>query len=98
MFRDVIDYLNPNDVLVVNETRVLPARLIGQREDTGGAMEFLLLKRLDQRPLGNAGASPASAPRPVWTFSFGDGRLRAVVEGNCEDGGRIVRLPLRRRV
>ena len=47
VFRDVIDYLNPNDVLVVNETRVLPARLIGQREDTGGAMEFLLLKRLD---------------------------------------------------
>ena len=47
IFRDVIDYLNPGDALVVNETRVLPARLIGEREDTGGAMEFLLLRRVN---------------------------------------------------
>ena len=47
IFRDVIDYLNPGDVLVVNQTRVIPARLYGVKEGTGGAIEFLLLRRLD---------------------------------------------------
>lgn len=91
VFRDVIDYLNPNDVLVVNETRVLPARLIGQREDTGGAMEFLLLKRLDKDRWETL-VKPGKRAKTGVTFSFGDGQLRAVVEGNCEDGGRIVRF------
>lgn len=91
VFRDVIDYLNPNDVLVVNETRVLPARLIGQREDTGGAMEFLLLKRLDKDRWETL-VKPGKRAKTGVTFSFGDGQLRAVVEGSCEDGGRIVRF------
>ena len=47
IFRDVIDYLNPGDVLVINQTRVIPARLYGVKEGTGGAIEFLLLRRLN---------------------------------------------------
>lgn len=47
IFRDIIDYLNPGDVLVVNQTRVIPARLYGSKEHTGGAIEFLLLRRLN---------------------------------------------------
>ncbi len=74
VFRDVIDYLNPNDVLVVNETRVLPARLIGQREDTGGAMEFLLLKRLDKDRWETL-VKPGKRAKTGVTFSFGDGQI-----------------------
>ena len=47
IFHDIIDYLNPGDALVINETRVIPARLYGVKEETGGAIEFLLLKRID---------------------------------------------------
>lgn len=46
-FHDVVEYLDERDVLVINETKVIPARLIGKREDSGGAMEFLLLRRLE---------------------------------------------------
>ena len=48
-FYDVIDYLNPGDCLVINDTRVLPARLMGVKEDTGASIEVLLLKRKDDR-------------------------------------------------
>src|SRR5574344_999496 len=47
-FYDVLNYLNPGDTLVLNNTRVLPARLIGEKENTGGKIEFLLLKRIDK--------------------------------------------------
>ena len=49
-FYDVIDYLNPGDCLVINDTRVLPARLMGVKEDTGASIEVLLLKRKDDCP------------------------------------------------
>ena len=52
IFRDVIDYLNPGDVLVINQTRVIPARLYGVKEGTGGAIEFLLLRRCLERTAG----------------------------------------------
>ncbi len=48
IFKDILDYLTPNDCLVLNNTRVLPARLIGSKEETGGKMEFLLLKRKER--------------------------------------------------
>ena len=91
VFRDVIDYLNPNDVLVVNETRVLPARLIGQREDTGGAMEFLLLKRLDKDRWETL-VKPGKKCKPGTRLSFGDGLLKAEVLETVEEGNRLIRF------
>jgi len=90
-FYDIIDYLNPGDCLVVNETKVLPARLIGQREDTGGAMEFLLLKR-NSVDTWETLVKPGKRAKQGVIFSFGDGKLKAEVIGNCEDGGRVVRF------
>ena len=90
-FYDIIDYLNPGDCLVVNETKVLPARLIGQREDTGGAMEFLLLKRISTDTWETL-VKPGKRAKTGVDFTFGNGKLKAVVEGNCEDGGRVVRF------
>ncbi len=52
-FKDIIEYLNPGDCLVLNDTRVLPARLLGVREGTGGKMEFLAFKENRYKPLGN---------------------------------------------
>ena len=91
VFTDILDYFRPGDVLVRNITRVIPARLHAYREDTGGAMEFLLLKRLDKDRWETL-VKPGKRAKTGVTFSFGDGQLRAVVEGSCEDGGRIVRF------
>ena len=91
IFRDVIDYLNPGDALVINETRVLPARLIGEREDTGGAMEFLLLRRVNYDTWETL-VKPGKRAKTGVTFSFGGGKLRATVLSSTEDGGRLVQF------
>ncbi len=91
VFCDIIDYLNPGDALVVNETRVLPARLIGQKEDTGGSMEFLLLKRVSYDTWETL-VKPGRRAKTGAVFTFGDGKLKATVRGNSEDGGRIVQF------
>lgn len=94
-FPDVLQYLNAGDCLVVNRTRVIPARLIGSRiaEDgsKGGAMEFLLLKRLDDNRWETL-VKPGRRAKTGARFSFGDGELTAVVEESTPDGGRIVRF------
>jgi S-adenosylmethionine:tRNA ribosyltransferase-isomerase len=90
-FRDLPEYLQPGDALVVNETRVLPARLLGQREGTGGAVEVLLLKRLD-RDRWETLVKPGKKARPGQRIAFGEGALVAVVEEPTEVGGRIVRF------
>lgn len=89
LFRDLIEYLNPGDALVVNETRVLPARLLGMREGTGGAIEVLLLKRLDQHRW-ECLVKPGKKARPGQRILFGDGRLIATVLETTEVGGRII--------
>lgn len=89
-FYDIVNYLKAGDVLVVNNTRVLPARLIGHRVGTGGAMEFLLLKRLD-RDHWEALVKPGKKARIGTVFEFSD-ELRAEIVGNCEGGGRTVRF------
>jgi S-adenosylmethionine:tRNA ribosyltransferase-isomerase len=91
-FSDLTEYLRPGDVLVINDTRVRPARLIGMKKETGGRVEILLLK-----PLGEDRwevlAKPARRLKPENTVLFGNGELRAVVEGESDvAGGRIVRL------
>ena len=89
-FYDIVKYLKKGDVLVVNNTRVLPARLIGHRVGTGGAMEFLLLKRLD-RDHWEALVKPGKKARIGNVFEFSD-ELKAEITGNCEGGGRTVRF------
>jgi S-adenosylmethionine:tRNA ribosyltransferase-isomerase len=88
-FRDLPGYLHPGDALVVNETRVMPARLLGQREGTGGAMEVLLLKRLD-RDRWETLVKPGKKAQPGQRIVFGDGLLTATVRETTEVGGRMV--------
>jgi len=88
-FKNIIEYLNPGDCLVLNDTRVLPARLLGAREGTGGKMEFLLLKRIDinhWETLVKPGKKASIGAR----FVFGNGELTAKVISFSEGGSRIV--------
>ena len=87
-FYDIIDYLNPGDCLVVNETRVIPARLYGERP-TGGACEVLLLKQLGPKRWETL-VRPGKKLKPGAEVIFGDGRLRCRVMESTEAGGRIV--------
>ena len=91
IFRDVIDYLNPGDVLVINQTRVIPARLYGVKEGTGGAIEFLLLRRLNLTDW-EVILKPGKKAKPGARFVFGNGELVAEILTICEDGGRTVRF------
>lgn len=90
-FYDLPDLLEPGDLLVLNDSRVLPARLIGQREDTGSPIEFLLL---NQRELDvwEILVRPGKHAKVGKRFVFGDGLLRAEVTDIIEDGNRIVRF------
>ena len=90
VFTDILDYFRPGDVLVRNITRVIPARLTGQREDTGGAMEFLLLRRLDENRW-ECLVRPGRRAKTGLTFKIND-ELSATILDSTEDGGRIVRL------
>ncbi len=88
-FYDIIDYLNEGDCLVMNNTRVIPARLYGAKEGTGGRIEFLLLKRIE----GNKWEvilKPGRRAKVGTRFTFGDGLLTAEILEQKEDGGRIV--------
>jgi len=91
VFSDVIDYLNPGDVLVVNQTRVIPARLYGVKEGTGGAIEFLLLRRLNLTDW-EVILKPGKKAKPGARFVFGEGELKAEILTIAEDGGRTVRF------
>ena len=91
IFRDVIDYLNPGDVLVINQTRVIPARLYGVKEGTGGAIEFLLLRRLNLTDW-EVILKPGKKAKPGARFVFGNGELVAEILTISEDGRRTVRF------
>ena len=90
IFRDIIDYLNPSDMLVVNSSRVIPARLIGTTEKTGSSMELLLLKMLDSGEWETL-VRPGKRAKVGASFNFG-GILRATVTGVLADGNRTVKL------
>ena len=90
-FKDIINYLNPGDCLVLNDTRVLPARLIGSKEDTGGKIEFLLLKRTEDDTWETL-VKPGKRAKIGTRFSFGEGKLMAEVVGMGDDGARIVKF------
>jgi S-adenosylmethionine--tRNA ribosyltransferase-isomerase len=91
IFKNIISYLNPNDVLVLNDTKVIPARLIGVREDTDGKIEFVLLKRLSSDEWEIL-VKPGRRAKIGSKFIFGNGELKAEVISNTDVGGRIVRF------
>ena len=90
-FHDIIDYLNPGDCLVVNETKVIPARLLGEKEDTGAAVEILLLTQ-KSADTWECLVRPGKKLRPGARVSFGGGLLKAQIMEVAEEGNRIVRF------
>lgn len=91
VFRDISEYLYPGDCLVINDTKVLPAKLLGQREDTGGKMEFVLLRR-EKQDTWRVLVKPGKRAQVGTRFVFGNGLLKAEVLSVTEGGGRIVRF------
>jgi len=88
-FHDILDYLVPGDTLVLNNTRVMPARLIGQKEETGSKIEFLLLKRIEGDKW-ECLAKPGKRAKIGQRFTFGDGKLKCEVVDIVEEGNRII--------
>ena len=91
IFRDITDYLRPGDVMVLNQTKVIPARLLGEKEDTKVPVEILLLKRID-RDHWETLVRPGRRLKKGVTVSFGGGILRAEIGDTTSAGGRVVRF------
>lgn len=91
VFRNIIDYLNKGDCLVLNNTKVIPARLLGVKEDTGAAVEILLLKRINENDW-ECLVKPGKKLRVGAICSFGEGKLKAQIVEVKDDGNRIVRF------
>ncbi|MBQ7955316.1 MAG: tRNA preQ1(34) S-adenosylmethionine ribosyltransferase-isomerase QueA [Lachnospiraceae bacterium] len=91
IFKEIIDYLNPGDCLVLNNTKVIPARLLGQKADTGANVEVLLLKR-HENDVWETLVKPGKKCRPGAKLTFGEGLLRAEVLDTMEEGNRLIRF------
>lgn len=89
VFKEIIDYLNPEDCLVINDTKVIPARLYGVKEDTGAHIEILLLKRR-ANDVWETLVKPGKKAKPGTRLTFGDGRLKAEVMDVVEEGNRLI--------
>ena len=90
-FYDVIDYLNEGDCLIVNDSRVIPARIYGTKDDTGAKVEFLLLRQIENSKWETL-VKPGRKAKIGARFTFGDGLLKAEVVDIVDDGNRIVEL------
>lgn len=90
-FTDIIDYLNPGDCLVRNNTKVIPARLYGTREDTGAVIELLLLKRRKD-DIWETLVKPGKKARTGAHISFGEGLLKGEIIDVLEDGNRLIQF------
>ena len=91
IFKDIIDYLQPGDCLVRNNTKVIPARLYGVKEETGANVEFLLLKRVDG-DIWEVMVKPGKKLMPGVRVEFGNGLLKAEILEKLEDGNRKVKF------
>lgn len=89
VFRDIVEYLNPGDCLVLNNTKVIPARLLGEREGTGAHVEVLLLKRREG-DVWETLVKPGKKCRPGTRLTFGGGLLTAQVLETVEEGNRLI--------
>ena len=90
-FRDILDELHEGDCLILNDTRVLPARLIGVKEETGAHIEVLLLKQTNENEWETL-VKPAKRVKVGTEITFGDGLLKAVCTGELEHGGRMFKF------
>lgn len=91
IFKTIIDELNEGDCLVLNNTRVIPARLYGEKEGTGGKIEFLLLSRKED-DIWEVILKPGKKAKPGAVFVFGGGKLRAEILETVNDGNRLVKF------
>ena len=90
-FYDIIDYLNPGDCLVINDTKVIPARLMGVKPDTGASIEVLLLKRKEEK-VWETLVKPGKKMKVGAKVVFGDGLLKGEVIDIVEEGNRLIRF------
>lgn len=90
-FNEIINYLNPGDCLVLNNTKVIPARLLGQKEETGAAVEILLLKR-KEADVWETLVKPGKKLRPGARVTFGEGILKAEILDIVDEGNRLVKF------
>ena len=91
VFKDVIDYLNPGDCLVINDTKVLSARLYGKRVSTGGMVEILLLKRVD-KDIWECLVKPGKKAKIGNKIEFGEGKLVGEIIDIIEEGNRLIKF------
>lgn len=91
IFKEIVEYLKPGDCLVLNNTKVIPARLLGEREGTGAHVEVLLLKRREA-DVWETLVKPGKKCKPGTRLSFGNGMLRAEVLETVEEGNRLIRF------
>lgn len=90
-FSDILDYLREGDCLVLNNTKVIPARLMGVKEETGAAIEVLLLKR-KENDVWETLVKPGKKAKPGTVISFGDGLLKGTVIDVVEEGNRLIQF------
>ena len=91
VFKDILDYLNPGDCLVLNNTKVIPARLFGVKEGTMAKIELLLLKRREN-DVWETLVKPGKKAKPGTVISFGDGKLIGTVVDVVEEGNRLIQF------
>ena len=91
VFHDIVEYLRPGDCLVRNNTKVIPARLFGMREDTGATIELLLLKRREN-DVWETLVKPGKKAKPGTVIDFGDGILTGTVIETVDDGNRLIQF------
>lgn len=91
IFRDILSYLRKGDCLVLNDTKVIPARLFGEREHTGGKVELLLLKRREH-DIWETLVKPGKKAKPGTVLIFGGGILKGTILETIEDGNRLIQF------
>ena len=91
IFRDIVEYLNPGDCLVINNTKVIPARLYGAKEGTQAKIEILLLKRREG-DVWETLVKPGKKAKPGTKISFGDGLLMGEVLDVVDEGNRLIKF------
>ena len=91
VFKDIVNYLRPGDCLVVNDTKVIPARLFGVKKDTGAKIELLLLKRREN-DIWETLVKPGKKAKPGTVIDFGDGLLTGTVLETVDDGNHLIQF------
>ena len=91
IFKDIVSYLKPGDCLVINDTKVIPARLFGVKEGTGAKIELLLLKRREN-DIWETLVKPGKKAKPGTVIEFGEGLLKGTILETVDDGNRLIQF------